>query len=562
LEEYPLRETSFGVGDGANFHFRIAANLFAVGATVLAVGQTPTSITVEDQPVLPVVRMSRDIGAPSPTEVLHVAVSLKPRNLVGLEQFASDVSNPSSPVYRQYMTPSQIGRTFGASQTDIDNVVAHLKANGFTIKTIAANRMAILADGTVQAAEKAFGTTIRNFTGVNPTYTEVVEFKANKTPVRLPLAIADKVVDVSGLEDYTQPVPRATTTQLNPNQIRFLYGESSIYVNPSMAGQGRTIGISNWDGFKLSNADLFIDRYALPYPAAGKHSNVKVISIDGGSMKMRAQGEGDLDIQMVLGTAPLSNVIVFDGRGGDLVNVLTTEANNTSVDIISESWGWNLPASTATAAHQQHLTMTASGKTYMAASGDNGTTLEPYSYPNYDPEVLMVGGTVATIDTTSGARVSEVAWSGGGGGWSTNTATFNVKPSWQTVSYGGVTANARWCPDVALHGDGGGVGGFFFYFGGRLYTGSGTSFSSPLFAGGLGVSQQKMLSTGRTTGNGRTGRLQDWIYSHASTAGLFYDITSGNNGNLPSGQASNATAGWDFCDGFGAMNFGVFANSY
>ena len=74
--------------------------------------------------------------------------------------------------------------------------------------------------------------------------------------------------------------------------------------------------------------------------------------------------------------------------------------------------------------------MSAQGITYMAASGDSGTTLEPYSYPNYDPEVLMVGGTVATTDA-SGNRTSEPGWASGGGGWSTNTATFNTLPSWQ-----------------------------------------------------------------------------------------------------------------------------------
>jgi subtilase family serine protease len=366
------------------------------------------------------------------------------------------------------------------------------------------------------------------------------------------------------MDFYTRPFPRANTTKLTPTTTRALYGTSQFYVNPTLAGQGRTIGISNWDGFKLSNVDLFITKDGLPYPAAGKHSNVQVVKIDGGSQNARAQGEADLDIQMVIGQAPLATIKVFDGKGGDLVNVLTVEANDPNVDIISESWGWNIPASTAEAAHFQHLSMTGSGKTYMAASGDSGTTIEPYSYPNYDPEVLMVGGTVATVNDSTGARVSEVGWSGSGGGWSTTTFDWNVKPSWQTVSYPGVTANKRWSPDVALHADGGGTGGFYFYYRGLLYTGSGTSFSSPIFAGALGLAEQKLIAMGKSTGltNGRLGRFQDWVYSHASSPGLFFDITSGNNGNLPSGQASNAIGGWDFVTGFGAMNFNAFVNAY
>jgi Predicted protease len=153
-----------------------------------------------------------------------------------------------------------------------------------------------------------------------------------------------------------------------------------------------------------------------------------------------------------------------------------------------------------------------------------------------------------------------VGWSGSGGGWSTNSASFNAKASWQTVTYPGVTDGHRWCPDVALHSDGGGKGGYFFYYRGLLYTGSGTSFASPLFAGSLGLAEQKLLSKGRLTGSGRLGRFQDWLYSHSS--GLFFDVTSGSNGTLPDGHASNAIGGWDFVTGLGAMDFNAFVNAY
>ena len=113
------------------------------------------------------------------------------------------------------------------------------------------------------------------------------------------------------------------------------------------------------------------------------------------------------------------------------------------------------------------------------------------------------------------------------------------------MTYPGVNSTKRWGPDVSLHADGGGTGGYYFYYRGQLYTGSGTSFSSPIFAGSLALSEQKLLDLGKLTGNGRLGRFQDWLYSHRSSSGLFYDITAGNNGTLPSGQASNAIGGWE-----------------
>ena len=118
---------------------------------------------------------------------------------------------------------------------------------------------------------------------------------------------------------------------------------------------------------------------------------------------------------MVIGMAPLCEFYIYDSNN-DLNGCLAREVSDNLADVISESYGWNLTATTYNAAHNNHLSMTAQGITYMCASGDSGTTLTPYTYPDYDPEVLMVGGSVAVVNG-SNARTSEVGWSGSGGGW-------------------------------------------------------------------------------------------------------------------------------------------------
>src|SRR5207237_3394095 len=144
------------------------------------------------------------------------------------------------------------------------------------------------------------------------------------------------------------------------------------------------------------------------------------------------------------------NLRIYDGGGSSPIGVLTAEVNDNLVDTNTESYGWNLSASTATSAHNLHVSMSAQGITYMAASGDSGTTLEPYSYPDYDPEVLMVGGTIASVDG-SGNRTGEVGWNSGGGGWSNNTATFNTRPSWQAGNGVPTNVNHRLSPDIAFN---------------------------------------------------------------------------------------------------------------
>ena len=52
--------------------------------------------------------------------------------------------------------------------------------------------------------------------------------------------------------------------------------------------------------------------------------------------------------------------------------------------------------------------------TFLAATGDYG---EPSGYPAYSPNVVAVGGTTLTTDS-SGDYLGEVGWSGSGGGLS------------------------------------------------------------------------------------------------------------------------------------------------
>jgi len=534
----------------------LAVVFLALAQAAGASGQQQVQFVAIPTRVPDVVNRSTDLGHSNPDRVLHMSVSLPYDDPAGVAAFVDSVSNPASPNYRQFLTPEQVGARFGLSDKQVQSVVDHLTSAGMKINLVGKNHLSILAEGTVAQAEKAFKTTIHEFQALNANEPGNKRYFSYTKELTLPAAIAPYVIDVSGLESFTKPNP----LMLNPTQTRTLYNLAPIY-NAGMTGQGRTVGISNWDGYRLTNVPLYYTQYGLPTPSGGVGSNITVITISGGSGPGSPGGEGDLDIQMVLGMAPLCNFRIYDGGNSDLIGVLTSEVNDNLCDTISESYGWSLSASTANAAHNLHLSMSAQGITYMAASGDSGTNLEPFSYPDYDPDVLMVGGTIATV-SGAGTRVSEVAWSGGGGGWSTNTATFNVLPSWQHGNNVPTTINKRLVPDVALHSAGSG-GAYLFYYNGNLSSGSiGTSFASPVFAGALAVAEQKIIANGGLPPNGagkrRLGRVQDLFYSQNGRSDVWFDVTSGSNGTLPNGSTSTAGTGWDFCTGWGAINFDAF----
>jgi subtilase family serine protease len=512
---------------------------------------------------------SKDLGRSAAAQMIHLAISLPFRDQAGIEKFVDSVSNPSSPNYRQFLTPEQIGARFGLNQSDVDKVSSYLKSQGLTIRQIAKSRLTILADGTVAQAEKAFSVILHEYKNNSTDALEAPKFRAFTSSPKVPTDLKSLILDVAGLETYTRP--KHQVTYLVPSQIRSLYNIKPLY-SASVQGQGRTIAISSWDGFKLSYLPNVYTQWGLPTPAGGVGSNVTVVKLDNGSGSGTASGEADLDIQTILTVAPLCNFIIYDGgttaNGGfDYIGLLTKESDENKADIISESYGWDLSGSpsTATAAHNLHVTMNVQGITYIAASGDSGATIGRYSYPFYDPEVLLVGGTTAAVDA-NGVRSSETAWSGSGSGYVNNSATFNALPSYQKGN--GVPTNIakRLGPDLALNADPN--TGYVIYFNGSqglgFYVFGGTSAASPTFAAGLALAQQQMIALGTLPANGagksRHGRIQDLIYSFNGSPSLFFDVTSGSaSGTMPNGATATAKAGWDFVTGWGAIDFKAFS---
>jgi hypothetical protein len=312
--------------------------------------------------------------------------------------------------------------------------------------------------------------------------------------------------------------------------------------------------------------------FNLPVPKAGAGTNITVKVVDDGNgLEGPEYGEGDLDIQSTIAMAPLCNLIVYDNDepsgDADYIGVLSQEADDNSADVITESYGWFLDIPTALAAHNLHVSMSAQGITYLAASGDSGTTLD-YAYPDIDPEILSVGGTSATVNSEN-LRLTEVGWNSdggaGGGGWVDSLDTFNIRPAYQStpafLAWSGVpsikSVPYRLIPDIALNADPN--TGFYVWFPGGYQVFGGTSGASPTCAGSLGITEQQLISDGflhaDSSGHSRFGRIQDLLYSYNGDPSVFFDVVSGTNGALPNGAVSVAVPGWDTDSGWGPIIF-------
>jgi subtilase family serine protease len=506
------------------------------------------------------IRMAVNIGPKSPTDILHLSIGLACRDPHGLQSFVDSVSDPKSPNYRHFISPQEVGSRFGISNGSLSSVVSYLKGQGMKVRLVAKNRLSILADASVAQAQAAFRTTIAEFVQQDPfELIPPVRFSFTSPP-SVPGSIGSLVKCVSGMESFLRPKPAVALT---PDQLRTLYRVAPVF-NGGYQGAGRTVAISNWDGYRLANIPIEYSEFGLPMPNGGYGSNVTVVSIDGqNGNAAQAKGEGDIDIQCVLAMSPLCNLIVYDNATqSDLLGVLTQEADDNAADIVTESYGW--PAGYTYLYEQIHLihqAMNAQGMTYLCASGDGGTmATSSYPYPIEDPEVLIVGGTSVATDSF-GNRSSETGWSYSGGGWVVNSDPFNALPSYQQGTGIPTDIPFRLFPDVALDADP--LTGYEIVSYGALVLGyGGTSCASPTMAGSLAACEQMILANGGLPadvhGNHRFGRIQDLLYSYNGNPQVFTDIVSGSNGVLPNGNVSLAGPGWDFVTGWGAPIFDGF----
>ena len=533
---------------------------------------TAQNLTNLKQPIVSAVSTAQDLGKLDDSTLMYITVSLPPVNKAAMEAFADSVSNPASPNFRHFLTPAQIGASYGQPVSVVNNLTSYLKSKGLKITLIAASNMAINATGTAAQVSAAFNTTIHKYHSVKPLTFAPADFYSNSTVLKLPSSMAASVQTVSGLSNYLRKKPGSI---LSPGAARSVYDALPLY-NAGVLGQGRTVGVTNYGGYAISNIPKFYTQFSLPVPPGGLNSNVSVETVGAGNAASD-DAECDLDMQMELGQVPLANLILYDCSEGP-AEVLTLEANDNSCDVISESWlFFGFDPGTLDTFHELHVQMAIQGITYLTCSGDNGTSElsgDSFCYPQIDPYVVDVGGTTVILDSTGLHRSAEIGWGGGssgasGGSWDPNTSyTFNTLPSYQ---YGpGIPTNIpfRLVPDVSLHAayDINTYGAFYFFTGGSLATNyNGTSFSSPCFAGMLIVAEQKLIQVGTLTAANhyRFGHLNPEFYRILRSPNyhsVFYDVTVGTNGPLPNGSTSLAGPGWDFVTGMGSLDVNNFAS--
>src|SRR5271163_4255251 len=189
----------------------------------------------------------------------HMLLQLKRSNeqQQQLEQLAGQLSEPSSPNYRQFLTAAQFAATYGPHPQDVQTITGWLRSYGFQVNAVYPT--AIDFSGTAGQVREAFGTPIHRFNINGQSHV------ANVNNPQIPAALAAAVAGPVALNDF-QPQkmvnflgPNLTISptehDIVPGDLYTIYNFSRLF-NRGITGKGQTIAImSQSDLFNNSNAD-------------------------------------------------------------------------------------------------------------------------------------------------------------------------------------------------------------------------------------------------------------------------------------------------------------------
>ena len=526
--------------------------------------------------VHPAANVRNDRGAVDPSfTVPGITLLLKPSaaQQSDLEKLLLDQQDPSSPNYHQWLTPEQYADRFGASNSDVQQLVAWAQSQGFQVAAVGRSRTFISLRGTAQQVQSAFHTEIHRY-AVNgqPHF-------SNATDPAIPAAFSNLVSGILGLNDF-HPKPRlkrpaqpemnsgAGRHNIAPDDFAAIYNVAPLYA-AGVDGTGQNIAIVGQSNIKTSDIAAFRAQFNLS-PA---NLTTKLVGSTDPGISPGDVDESNLDIEWTGAVARNANIIFYYST--DVWQSAMYAVDDNQASVLSMSYGgceaadlFDLPNFRAVVQRAN-----AQGMTWFAASGDQGAadcedqtaTIAQnglaVDVPAAIPEVTAMGGTEfnesggsywnsteSSTHASAAGYIPEVAWNdtvagtlgfaATGGG----TSIYFPQPAWQTGP-GVPTDGFRHVPDLALSSSADHDGYWFYSTGSRGFVG-GTSVAAPTMAGIFTLLNHYLVSTGAIAKPG-LGNVNPAIYRLAQTAsGIFHDVTDGNNSVPCAGGTPNCSNGF------------------
>jgi kumamolisin len=247
---------------------------------------------------------------------MQVIVGITNPNHAAAVSYLDEISDPSSPLYRHFLTPSQYGTQFGVSADETSDAESRLATAGLRIDAVSAGGDAITATGTVAQVEKAFSVSEDSYASNGH------DFIANTAgPTVWSADNVFTVVGLNTLDSYAVPtVPaatRASGTSTDPLPIdTTIFDLYKLYNQPAAyTGQGQGLTVIGEGDPSIPLADLrqFETTYGLPtVPVTVNCVDKDANGTADCGTDTSGNGEWDIDFQASTGMAPNVTGLTLD----------------------------------------------------------------------------------------------------------------------------------------------------------------------------------------------------------------------------------------------------------
>jgi len=509
------------------------------------------------------------------THTITVVPKLRSDAAAQCDSRLMEVSTPSSPKYGQYLSMTEANRLF-RSRGNIQKVKDWLKQNELEY-TMEGDFFRVKSS--VEKIEKCLSAEFHDFTSTDG---RKILRAAEYT---LPSHVESSIDFISGIVNFPTKGKRDfKTTTLKKRQDGTVTPATlnSVYniKDNNVASQKSTQSLFEALGQQFSSGDLadFQEEYNVSVnPVAN------IIGSNNGwycLLNPNNCGEANLDVQYIMAVAqnsPTTFWVIDENSNDPFLDWVVALAKDSNPPLVhSISYGSIVseePRDDLLRYNTEICKLGLRGVTVMVASGDDGVAnfearndasqcgFNP-SFPATSPYVTSVG---ATQGPESGS--AEIACSSATGGIITTGGGFSInfkRPAWQETVVSNYLKNGpnvpplnlfnstgRGYPDVALLGL-----NYEVYIDRFATPVSGTSASTPAFAGMITLVNGKRLSAGKPP----VGFLNPALYKLATAEKVFNDVTSGENNCCAQGgpccqYGFTASLGWDPLTGLGSVDF-------
>ena len=418
--------------------------------------------------------------APSDLSVLvNIAIPLKNTDLLG--STLKQVSDPSSPSFRQFLTPEQIKQKF-LPTTEYESMLIYLQNAGLQVVMNTLDSM-IVVQATVAQVNRLFQTEVNMYTnGTNSYYMTSGNSLLNGAHIVASNATALLIKPQFTNSPKTQPNANITYTQggFSAKDLQTVYNATSLYAQ-GFQGEEQTIGILGFYGSPTIRQDLalFNKKYGFPDPT------LNIIPIVPYNPNLGAaigwSTEIAMDVELSHAMAPKAAIDLYITTGAvsfaaDLAPIIYYNRVTTLSMSFSFAPEWIYPLIGGELFYfnmllpdQYFMIGSLQGITFLCSSGDaggSGYSTGPAgnsAYPSDSPYVTSTGGTQTYLYTQpNGSKAFvQTGWSNPGyvpngvnaGGSGGGVSFLEPKPWYQQnqqtpPSY----PNGRMEPDLALQG--------------------------------------------------------------------------------------------------------------